>query len=87
MQQIPFKVTLPTLRTIWRGKKNFLGRKKYFFSEAASVFRIGKIKGWKSVRINEKYIKTKKETLITRISFFEVSSGVEPLYTVLQTVT
>lgn len=45
MQQIPFKVTLPTLRTMWRGKKNFLGRKKYFSPEAASVFRIGKNKG------------------------------------------
>ena len=31
--------------------------------------------------------KTKKETLFKGFPFFEVSSGVEPLYTVLQTVT
>ena len=31
--------------------------------------------------------KTKKETLFKGFPFCEVSSGVEPLYTVLQTVT
>ena len=31
--------------------------------------------------------KTKKETLLKDFLFCEVSSGVEPLYTVLQTVT
>ena len=31
--------------------------------------------------------KTKKETLFKGFPFFEVSSGVEPLYTVLHTVT
>ena len=29
----------------------------------------------------------KKEVLIEELPFYEVSSGVEPLYTVLQTVT
>ena len=33
------------------------------------------------------YGKQKKETLFKGFPFFEVSSGVEPLYTVLQTVT
>ena len=34
-----------------------------------------------------KICKTKKETLFKGFPFCEVSSGVEPLYTVLQTVT
>lgn len=29
----------------------------------------------------------KKEALVEELPFYEVSSGVEPLYTVLQTVT
>ena len=39
---------------------------------------------WDSVG---KIWKTKKETLFKGFPFCEVSSGVEPLYTVLQTVT
>ena len=35
----------------------------------------------------KKLWKTKKETLFKGFPFCEVSSGVEPLYTVLQTVT
>ena len=35
----------------------------------------------------KKIWKTKKETLLKGFPFCEVSSGVEPLYTVLQTVT
>ena len=35
----------------------------------------------------KKILKTKKETLFKGFPFCEVSSGVEPLYTVLQTVT
>ena len=44
--------------------------------------------GGKIWKIKKRKIwKTKKETLSKGFPFCEVSSGVEPLYTVLQTVT